>query len=166
MASPRTRRAAVTTTSHRHQNIALGLKTRPNSAERTAHNLRGLRSEDTTAALGRVRLMRWLGLRHIGLGGHILSGPVVVERGVAQPFAGFGEAGPQLRLRREVLEDAMAGPIVEPSQLVGVAVLVALTDRRAATLDVAVVDEHDLGAGSQHRREAAKELPAARDRHV
>jgi hypothetical protein len=29
MASPRTRRAAVTTTSHRHQNIALGLKVPP-----------------------------------------------------------------------------------------------------------------------------------------
>ena len=96
----------------------------------------------------------------------VLDGPVVVERRVAKVLAESRSEPSQLRLRREVLEDAMAGPIVEPSQLIGVAVLVALTDRRAATLDLSIVDEHDLGAGSQHRREAAKELPAARDRHV
>jgi hypothetical protein len=53
----------------------------------------------------------------------------------------------ELALGRKVLQHFVCAPVVELACLVRVPLRVATGDRRTGALDVAIVEEHDDGAG-------------------
>src|SRR6185436_16935671 len=102
------------------------------------------------------------------LAGHYAIGrdPVILVAGEARVAAMAGEALLHCSRGRKILQHFVAGAVAELALLVGVALGVAPRDRRAAALDVAVVEKRHGGAGLQVRLQRLEEAVQPGERNV